>query len=501
MAGNEFSVVAFNLHGFNQGSQYLHDLLECNDIVCVQEHWLSSTDADMLNNINNNFTVVASFAVDAILGKGVLRGRPFGGLAIFVRANIINNLKIVNLSDRLIVIKVNNVLLSNVYMPCNDSDLAISILGTIADLLDNNVSNADHVILAGDFNLSLIHDNPMVDSFKQFLNSCHLVNAYDYLNNRVDYTYKHPSLDNKSVIDYIFVSNFLFNALLNVNVQDSGVNFSDHVPVIANFKMCIQKNRIASTCKTNPERRERNIIKTLRWDKADLGKYYEYTYRHLCPIYNELLYISDLNDLVNYFDVINDVYRKIIAALISSDVVIPRVSCNVFKHWWNHSLDEFKQRSIECYSLWVTAGKPREGEIYRRMAKAKSDYKEEIIKFRTASEQGFSEEMSDTLLSKDADGFWKTWNRKFTSKSVHASSVDGYNSSKDIANAFKNFFSRYSMPNNDTIHRDHKKEFWEKFKIQVGHGDQMVFFAVRDIEQAINKLKRGKSAGQDNVTA
>src|SRR5437899_1670526 len=134
MARNEFSVVTFNLHGFNQGSQYLHDLLECNDIVCVQEHWLSSTDADMLNNINNNFTVVASFAVDAILGKGVLRGRPFGGLAIFVRSTIINNLKIVNLSDRLIVIKVNNVFLNNVYMPCNDSDLTISILGTIADL-------------------------------------------------------------------------------------------------------------------------------------------------------------------------------------------------------------------------------------------------------------------------------------------------------------------------------------------------------------------------------
>ena len=59
MAGNEFSVVTFNLNGFNQGSHYLHDLLDSNDIVCVQEHWLSSSDEDRLNNINIDFTVIA----------------------------------------------------------------------------------------------------------------------------------------------------------------------------------------------------------------------------------------------------------------------------------------------------------------------------------------------------------------------------------------------------------------------------------------------------------
>ena len=43
-ARDELSVVTDNLHGYNQGSPYLHDLLISNDVVCVQEHWLSSTD-------------------------------------------------------------------------------------------------------------------------------------------------------------------------------------------------------------------------------------------------------------------------------------------------------------------------------------------------------------------------------------------------------------------------------------------------------------------------
>ena len=119
--------------------------------------------------------------MDAVLGKGVLRGRSFGGLAMFVRLAIINNLEIIHLSDRVIVLKVNNILTSNVYMPCNDNEFFVSILGIITDVIDKNVNNVDHLIVAGDFNLSFAHASPTLDSLRHFWNSCRLFNTHDLL--------------------------------------------------------------------------------------------------------------------------------------------------------------------------------------------------------------------------------------------------------------------------------------------------------------------------------
>ena len=114
MAHDDFRFVTYNLHGLNQGLPFLQDLLKCNNIICVQEHWLSSCDGYKLTDVNNEFVVIASFAVDAVLEKGILRGRPFGGLAIFIKASIIQNFSVVCLSDRLIAIKLNKLFICNV---------------------------------------------------------------------------------------------------------------------------------------------------------------------------------------------------------------------------------------------------------------------------------------------------------------------------------------------------------------------------------------------------
>ena len=138
MAVHNLCVVTFNLRGLNQGLDYLQDLLICNDVVCIQEHWLSSHDDHKLTNINTEFNVIASYAIDEALGKGILRGRPYGGIAIFVRATIMNNFAILHVSDRCIALRVNNLIICNVYMPCNDFELFTSIIGTISDLIHSN---------------------------------------------------------------------------------------------------------------------------------------------------------------------------------------------------------------------------------------------------------------------------------------------------------------------------------------------------------------------------
>ena len=186
-----------------------------------------------------------------------------------------------------------------------------------------------------------------------------------------------------SVIDYIFVSESLYNSIIDVCVQDSGLNFSDHVPIIACFK-----GNFEAKCNSDKSNvKEKNVVKSLRWDKADLSKYYSYTYLQVYPIYQELCYVSDALNVSNYVEVIHDLYRRLIAALLNSDFIIPRVSPTLFKHWWNSSLDECKLKSIESYKLWAAVGKPADGFIYSNMIRSKSAYKHEIDKCKGMSEK------------------------------------------------------------------------------------------------------------------
>ena len=71
---------SYNLHGFAQGRSLLTDLCSELDIICVQEHWLSPDNLNCLNNFSNNYVGFSSSAMDAVLGKNILRGRPFGEL-------------------------------------------------------------------------------------------------------------------------------------------------------------------------------------------------------------------------------------------------------------------------------------------------------------------------------------------------------------------------------------------------------------------------------------
>ena len=78
------SVASYNMHGFRQGLPCLIDLCSTYDIVFVQEHWLSTPDLHLLN-VRAEHIVSLSSAMDDAVARGVLRGRPFGGVAIFVR--------------------------------------------------------------------------------------------------------------------------------------------------------------------------------------------------------------------------------------------------------------------------------------------------------------------------------------------------------------------------------------------------------------------------------
>ena len=75
------------------------------------------SDLERLAGVDCKFTSISSSAMENTIGRGILRGRPFVGVAILVGNRLMHCLNILAKLDRIIAIKVANCVLINVYFP------------------------------------------------------------------------------------------------------------------------------------------------------------------------------------------------------------------------------------------------------------------------------------------------------------------------------------------------------------------------------------------------
>lgn len=112
--------ISYNMHGFCQGYPAVHELCKTHNIILLQEHWLSSVDIGRLNDVNSNFVCHFSSAIDTTISKGVLRGRPFGGVAILVDNVLATRVNFVFKAERFIVLHLDNLVVINLHaVPVN----------------------------------------------------------------------------------------------------------------------------------------------------------------------------------------------------------------------------------------------------------------------------------------------------------------------------------------------------------------------------------------------
>jgi len=106
MVANLLKVVSYNLHGFNQGSVGIKELMIKiqPDIIMVQEHWLTPDNLWKLNTLSDNYSVFGSSAMAACVDAGPLIGRPFGGTAI-----IVNN-KHITLHRKIVLLQLKSII-------------------------------------------------------------------------------------------------------------------------------------------------------------------------------------------------------------------------------------------------------------------------------------------------------------------------------------------------------------------------------------------------------
>jgi len=496
-----FGICSYNLHGLNQGKPLLDDLCKQFSIIFVQEHWLSTEQLYKFDSISSDFLCFSKSSMDNVCSTGVLKGRPFGGLAIFVHSKLSPHTKFVAADSNYLIVLCCGVLLINVYFPCVSTvrdygTLLCDICTAIGHVIDLNPDMP--VVLGGDMNFNFTDSDNGFMIFKQWMKEYNLINVSLAVDSPTSYTYCNLALSCSSCIDHFVVSSNLQNQVQLVRTLDCGSNLSDHLPIYTDVSLSVgpvasgKGSYSSDSLKTHPMR--------LRWDKADLQLYYNLTYEGLLPLLNTHC-LDSCSEHCNCGQlwIIDAYYQSIVNILRHADVMaVPRKKANFYKFWWDIEASELKHKSIAAHKIWVSAGRPRTGDVFVQMHAAKSQYKKCLKKLREAESLKFTNELNDCLLEKNMEAFWKSWKSKFVSPKASVHAVNGLTDCSSVAEAFADYFSNVCVPNSVSENDRLLNSFYARFVTYEGSKwDTSV--DCNTIANLIHKQHRGKAPGLDGI--
>ena len=467
-----------------------------------------------------------SSAMEDIINRGVLRGRPFGGVATFVRNDLLLHSKLVAKSNRFIAVSIGKAVFINIYgSSANKKEDKLSVNSDLLAQLEealSQFSDSNNCVVGGDFNIDIRKDGDVSQMFKTFFESHDLVPSINVVPYTTVYTYWHTSLGACSTIDYFALPERLCSFVQSNEVLELEPNFSDHFPVMLTFNQQFAKefvgtNTVIEMVDCNSCAHAEPVVKHLRWDHADVMTYYFNTMKALTPIYDRLLPIYNTvsvssfdcykplseQQLFEFKNEISKAYNDIVIGLTNSAAeCIPLVTKNFFKYWWNQELNTLKENSIAAHKAWTEAGSPRSGDLFEEKKFAKSKYKNKVRQQKSADVDEFNNCLHDALLSKDPDNFWKSWRSKFGKNRHLPNIIDGSNNRNEIADKFGAFFA--DICNGNSAEKAANFEGIYKNMLKSYNGDILTKFhlcTVEQIDDIIHSLKFGKAAGLDGITA
>ena len=501
-----FVVVSYNLHGYNQGSHGVKELIAkiAPSVILIQEHWLTPDNLYKLNSLSEDYFVFASSAMNATVCSGPLIGRPFGGTAILVNKSLVSLTTNLITTDRFTAVKISDWLFVSVYLPCagtTDRDLLYSeILSQLQALIDAN--NNGHCCIAGDYNTDLDCNSSASVAVNNFIRCNNLSRCDVLFSSACRFTYVNETTNAASVIDYIIVSNV--NKIIAFNVLDIDINLSDHMPIMA---ICNVDIVAGQTNRLNVQRSSAADITHLRWDHAHTDLYYDHTRQLLQPVSTDLDNLIDCSinrsiDVDSLIYGVDRIYKGVVEILRDcANMFIPKHKKNFYKFWWTQELNVLKEMAISSCRAWKDAGKPKHGNIFQQYKKDKLLYKKRMREEQVKETSIFTNDLHDALQKKHGQDFWKVWNSKFENKVTDIIQVDGIADCSLIVNNFAKYFESCCMPFNNERNIELKAQYEERRADYVGcpiNNNQLI--DVELLSNLIFRMKKGKAAGLDELS-
>ena len=377
---------SINVQGFKSSEDYVAELFDEMDFLGIQKHWLNPAELTLFSSVSEDIAYVTKSPMEA---DQIRSGRPFGVVALLWHKRHQHAVfPIDTVSDRIIAVRVNSslgsILVIVVYLPVDygDSDaldVYVSELGFLEGILDNE--SYDHVIVMGDLNTDLRHGDRFASRLTHFLREYNLeVAGLDDIDTNSRYTWHSHDFQHGSWIDHICLSTSL-NALLETfGIRDGDCLVSDHWAIAASLSVVIDTKVSSESCCGYRRR--------LQWKEAttaDLRKYKERVEMEMESIVVPAE-AAVCNDPLScqHRQVIQSFYDSVTVAMIkSAKRSIPKGRpLRVKKMGWNENLQQLKQAAVDDYTTWKVTGKPRHGDLYRRMLESRKKFKKALKAFK-----------------------------------------------------------------------------------------------------------------------
>jgi exonuclease III len=307
------SIISYNLHGFNQGSNLLQSLCSADDspdLVFVQEHWLTPANLYKIKQFSKNYNGYGISAMDKVISDGILRGRPYGGTCVLVKSYFCNKIVYSHCKERFVVIAFNDTIFVNVYFPsvhCDDDyDILIDVISDIENTFEVvlNLLNKTHLnfVIGGDLNVDLDSGSRAAAVINEFMDNWLLISCHKVLPGNIQYSYCHETLQQYSLIDYFLIGRLQHNVskLKHYSILEEACNLSDHLPVKILLDISIGGSGMKST---DADFRREKAVSFINWVGSDKSNFYEYTrvvvepaYHRLCKLRDKVKAIKALDD-------------------------------------------------------------------------------------------------------------------------------------------------------------------------------------------------------------
>ncbi|CAH0713434.1 unnamed protein product, partial [Brenthis ino] len=149
-------MVTFNCKSVKRSVEQIRSICRFSDIVALQETWLLPHDLGFINEISADFGCFAKSSIDTT--SGILRGRPYGGLALLWRKSMFSDVTVINCtSDRLAAVQINmgcrQFLILTVYLPTDSEENLVAFtdcLAGIEALIDDSSQRWSRIVSGWD---------------------------------------------------------------------------------------------------------------------------------------------------------------------------------------------------------------------------------------------------------------------------------------------------------------------------------------------------------------
>ena len=481
-------IVTFNCRSVKKNIHIVKELCNKFKLIALQETLLPQQDSDFLNTIHDKFSYIASSPVD--LRQGLLRGRPYGGLAFLFKSEIASQITFIPTNnERLLCIdmNVNGIIIRivNCYLPyfngTNISDY-IDLLGKINCLFKEHVNN--HVIALGDFNA-----HPSGEFGEELRGFC---GAYNYCIADMSFlpqdshTWISDSTGHTRWLDHILCPNSLLNCLNNFKIHYNEIG-SDHKPLSFNFSLSLSSN----------DSEVKKMNKRVKYEVTNKEKYEIKTEIKLKEIELPVEAILCKNHMhcnnPSHLHQIETFANNITNALIQSGEKVIHETSKKSQNipGWNEFVKDFHESAREKYLFWVNLGKPRNGLAYHQMRATKKDFKKALDACK-----GMKEVIIRNKIAKDMkqNKPWPTINKIRSKKTKLPTTVDGVTGEGAIAELWKEIYSDSMSGKNHPKIDASKNDDDEKNNISIPN------VTVKDVQEAMKNLSLTSSPGLDQIS-